>query len=214
MSSSLLLFPQCFGRYVRRPSSGVCRTREPSRNFELRPLLKIPEFDEHLKKVGGYIGRNVVEITIKMKTIVRKLLMIKDVLFSVNFSFCDSGQIFCKRGVAFQNLFNDSNSLNTNLYFFKKYSININIFPCRTVFSLPLEDKRDDCTGLCKIRKFFMVGFLKRTYDLTPSGWIDSKLISLLCIYLPIYLSISFCSLSIYHIITYLILFIIISIYI
>ena len=26
-------------RYVLRPSSGVCRTREPSRNFEPRPLL-------------------------------------------------------------------------------------------------------------------------------------------------------------------------------
>ena len=87
LSSSLLLFPQRFGRYVLRPSSGVCRTREPSRNFELRPLLKprgspvsikdvvrssvkVPEFDKHLKKAGGHIGRNVVEITIKMKTIV------------------------------------------------------------------------------------------------------------------------------------------------
>ena len=39
LSSSLWLFPQHFGRYVLRPSSGVCRTRELSRNFELRPLL-------------------------------------------------------------------------------------------------------------------------------------------------------------------------------
>ena len=39
-SSSLLLFPQRFGRYVLRPSSSVCRTREPSQNFELCPLLK------------------------------------------------------------------------------------------------------------------------------------------------------------------------------
>ena len=31
----------------------------------------------HLKKAGGYIVRNVVEITIKMKTIVPKSLMIK-----------------------------------------------------------------------------------------------------------------------------------------
>ena len=37
---SSLLFPQRFGQYVLRPSSGVCRTWEPSRNFELRPLLK------------------------------------------------------------------------------------------------------------------------------------------------------------------------------
>ena len=33
LSSSLLLFPQRFGQYVLRPSSGVCRTREPSRNY-------------------------------------------------------------------------------------------------------------------------------------------------------------------------------------
>ena len=39
LSLSLLLFPRRFGRYVLRPS-GVCRTREPSLNFELRPLLK------------------------------------------------------------------------------------------------------------------------------------------------------------------------------
>ena len=39
LSSPLLLFPQRFSRYVFRPSSGVCRTREPSWNFELRPLL-------------------------------------------------------------------------------------------------------------------------------------------------------------------------------
>ena len=35
--------------------------------------VNVPEFDKH----GGHIGRNVVEITIKMKTIVRKPLMIK-----------------------------------------------------------------------------------------------------------------------------------------
>ena len=39
LSSSLLLFPQRLCRYVLRSSSGVCRTREPTRNFELRPLL-------------------------------------------------------------------------------------------------------------------------------------------------------------------------------
>ena len=39
ISSSLLLFPQRFGQYVLRLFSGVCRTLEPSRNFELRPLL-------------------------------------------------------------------------------------------------------------------------------------------------------------------------------
>ena len=38
--------------------------------------VKVPEFNKHLKKAGRHIGRNVVEITIKMKTIVRKPLMI------------------------------------------------------------------------------------------------------------------------------------------
>ena len=39
--------------------------------------VKVPKFNEHLKKARGHISRNVVEITIKMKTIVRKTLMIK-----------------------------------------------------------------------------------------------------------------------------------------
>ena len=43
----------------------------------VRSSVLITEFDKHLKKAGGHIGRNVVEITIKMKTIVRKPLMIK-----------------------------------------------------------------------------------------------------------------------------------------
>ena len=39
--------------------------------------VKVREFDKHLKMAGGHIGRNVVEITIKTKIIVRKPLMIK-----------------------------------------------------------------------------------------------------------------------------------------
>ena len=39
--------------------------------------MKVPEFDKHLKKAGRPIGRNIVEITIKMKTIVWKPLMMK-----------------------------------------------------------------------------------------------------------------------------------------
>ena len=81
----IFLFPQRFGRYVLRPSSGVCRTREPTQNFELRPLsnprgspVPIP------LTITGYktrhIDRNVVEITIKMKTTVRKPLMKKKYL--------------------------------------------------------------------------------------------------------------------------------------
>ena len=30
----------------------------------VRSSVKVPEFDKHLKKAGGHIGRNVVEITI------------------------------------------------------------------------------------------------------------------------------------------------------
>ena len=51
----------------------------------VRSSVKVPEFDKHLKKVGEHIGRNVVEITIKMKTIVRKPLMIK--IFLLGFVF-------------------------------------------------------------------------------------------------------------------------------
>ncbi len=43
----------------------------------VRSFVRVPEFGKHLKKAGEYIGRNVIEITIKMKTIVRKSLMIK-----------------------------------------------------------------------------------------------------------------------------------------
>ena len=43
----------------------------------VRSSVNDPQFDKHLKKAGGHTGRYIVEITIKMKTIVRKLLMIK-----------------------------------------------------------------------------------------------------------------------------------------
>ena len=43
----------------------------------VRSSVKVLEFDKYLKQSGGNIGRNVVEITIKIKTIVRKPLMIK-----------------------------------------------------------------------------------------------------------------------------------------
>ena len=43
----------------------------------VRSSVKVPEFDKHLKKAGGLICRNIVEITIKMKTIDQKPLMIK-----------------------------------------------------------------------------------------------------------------------------------------
>ena len=46
-------------------------------NFSVYSFVYKQNFDKHLKKARGHIGRNVVEITIKMKTIVRKPLMIK-----------------------------------------------------------------------------------------------------------------------------------------
>ena len=36
----------------------------------VRSSMKVSEFDKHLKKAGGHIGRNIEEIEIKMKTIV------------------------------------------------------------------------------------------------------------------------------------------------
>ena len=48
--------------------------------------LRLRNLDnKQLKKAGGHIRRNVVEITIKMKTIVRKPLMIKVKLRLRNF---------------------------------------------------------------------------------------------------------------------------------
>ena len=38
--------------------------------------VKVPKFDRHMKKAGGHISQNVMEITIKMKTIAQKPLMI------------------------------------------------------------------------------------------------------------------------------------------
>ena len=43
----------------------------------VRSSVKVPDIDKHLKKAGSHIGQNLVEIAIKMKTIVRKPLMIK-----------------------------------------------------------------------------------------------------------------------------------------
>ena len=40
--------------------------------------VKVPEFNKYLKKAGGHISWNIMEITIKMKTIVWKPLMIKE----------------------------------------------------------------------------------------------------------------------------------------
>ena len=50
----------------------------------VRCSVKVPEFDKHLIKAGRHIGRNVVEITITIKTIVRQPLMIKSLFFYVS----------------------------------------------------------------------------------------------------------------------------------
>ena len=39
LTKSLSLFPERFDRYILRPSLDVRRTREPTQNFPLRPLL-------------------------------------------------------------------------------------------------------------------------------------------------------------------------------
>ena len=46
-------------------------------NDVVQSSVKVPKFDKHLKKAGGHIGQNIVEVTIEMKTIVQKPLMIK-----------------------------------------------------------------------------------------------------------------------------------------
>ena len=65
LSSSLLLFPS------------EQATPLDSIKDIVRSSVKVPKFNKHLKKARGHISQNVVEITIKIKTIVRKLLMIK-----------------------------------------------------------------------------------------------------------------------------------------
>ena len=69
-----------FPKLLRRQSSGGRRFHPLYRRVTIQEHLypvMVPEFDKHLKKANGHIGRNLVEITIKMKTIVRKPLMIK-----------------------------------------------------------------------------------------------------------------------------------------
>ena len=46
----------------------------------VRSSVNVPEFDKHLKKAGGHIGQNIVEITIKMKTIVYSFGAVREVL--------------------------------------------------------------------------------------------------------------------------------------
>ena len=63
------------------------RTGDPrgfnkGRSSKFREGFRVRQTPE---EAGGHIGRNVVEITIKMKTIVQKLLMIKITVLSENY---------------------------------------------------------------------------------------------------------------------------------
>ena len=53
------------------------RTGDPVDSIKdvIRSSVKVPKFNKHMKKARGHIGQNVVEITIKMKAVVRKPLM-------------------------------------------------------------------------------------------------------------------------------------------
>ena len=55
------------------------RTGDPMDSIKdvVRSSVLVSEFNKHLKQARGHIGRNVVEITIKIKTIVRKPLIIR-----------------------------------------------------------------------------------------------------------------------------------------
>ena len=53
----------------------------------VRSSVKVSDFNKYLKKAGGHIGQNVLEIRIKMKTIVWKPLMIKVYAYSFLGSF-------------------------------------------------------------------------------------------------------------------------------
>ena len=81
LSSSLLLFPQRFARYVLRPSSGVCRTSNyvlywfnKGCSSKLREGSRVWQTPEEGRRT--YRSKRCGN-TIKMKTIVRKPLMIK-----------------------------------------------------------------------------------------------------------------------------------------
>ena len=60
-----------YNRYVMYPA--MCQSTPMDYIKDVvRSSVKVPEFDKHLKKAGGHIDRNLLEITIKIKSIVRK----------------------------------------------------------------------------------------------------------------------------------------------
>ena len=85
--------------------------------------VKVFEFDKHLKKARGHIGRNVVEITIKMKAIVRKPLMIKMNFDVLNISVVDKFYLFL-----LFNWFNMSVH-NVDYYLFVSFVVFVHLIP-------------------------------------------------------------------------------------
>ena len=87
--------------------------------------VKVPEFDKHLKKSGGHIGRNVMEIT--MKTIVRKPFF----LITCQFRFLY--YLFSMlHNTAILNNCNKSNISNRKRDFFQSVSVSVLLNGCTT----------------------------------------------------------------------------------
>ena len=72
-------FPTTITITPRAPCTRLSEQETPVDSIKdvVRSSVKVLEFDKHLQKARGHITRNFVEITIKMKTIVRKPFMIK-----------------------------------------------------------------------------------------------------------------------------------------
>ena len=65
--------------FRKKQGISICISSTPMDSIKSVVLssVKVPEFDKHLKKAGAHIVRNIGKITIKMKTVVRKPLMVK-----------------------------------------------------------------------------------------------------------------------------------------
>ena len=133
LSSSLLYFSQHFGRCILRPSSGVpCLSghRNDSTWEIIFKVLRLYHFyaqinSGHMRKAGGYSGRNIVKNTIKTKTKVRKLLLIK--IIKLRLRNLDK-KIICFVDFIYIELFTEIFYI---LYSIFEYFLDlIGIFPC------------------------------------------------------------------------------------
>ena len=84
----------------------------------VRSSVKVPEFDKHQKMTGGYVGGNVEEITIKMKTQAPKPLMIK--IIKLRLRNLDNKYCYCFYSIKWFQLLlsNTHNSIQLILFFF------------------------------------------------------------------------------------------------